>query len=327
MLPLKIVSLLPSATEIIQTLELTDHQVGRSHECDFPQIISSLPVCTAPKFNPQGTSREIHDRVTDLLQSALSVYQVKTDVLEALQPTHILTQAQCEVCAVSLPEVETAVAALTGVNPQILSLQPNSLADVWADLRRVAIALLGTTGTAKADEALAALQHRVQRCRQQVFGVAHRPTVVCLEWPDPLMTAGNWVPELVTLAGGFPLLAKAGQHSPWITWNDLVKADPEVIILMPCGYDMATAVQESQGLLQHPYWSLLRAVKTERVYVTDGNQYFNRPGPRLVDSLEILVEILHPGLRSPQYEGPGWRSLAAFPVSSVKPFEWGLRTG
>ncbi|MEM6836561.1 MAG: cobalamin-binding protein [Cyanobacteria bacterium P01_C01_bin.120] len=314
MLPLKIVSLLPSATEIIHALELTDYQVGRSHECDFPQSIASLPPCTAPKFNPQGTSREIHDRVTDLLQSALSVYQVKTDVLEALQPTHIVTQAQCEVCAVSLPEVETAVATLTGVPPQILSLQPNSLAEVWADLRRVAIALLGVTGEARANEAIAALQSRIQHCRQQVSGVSHRPTVVCIEWPDPLMTAGNWVPELVTLAGGFPLLAKAGQHSPWITWNDLVKADPEVIILMPCGYDMATAAQESQSLLQHPYWSLLRAVKTDRVYIADGNQYFNRPGPRLVDSLEILVEILHPDWRSPQYEEQGWRSLATLSV-------------
>ncbi|NEQ43844.1 MAG: cobalamin-binding protein [Leptolyngbya sp. SIOISBB] len=309
MLPLKIVSLLPSATEIIHTLGLSEYQVGRSHECDFPAEVTALPTCTAPKFNPQGTSREIHDRVTELLQSALSVYQIKTDVLEALQPTHILTQAQCEVCAVSLPEVEAAVASVTGVHPQILSLQPNLLQDVWSDIRQVAIALLGDAGNARADAAIAALQARVSDCQERVSTVSRRPTVVCIEWPEPLMSAGNWVPELVSLAGGFPLLAQVGQHSPWINWNDLVKADPEVIILMPCGYDMITSLQESQPLLQHPYWSLLRAVKTERVYVTDGNQYFNRPGPRLVDSLEILAEILHPELMPSRYEGQGWRSL------------------
>lgn len=307
----RIISLLPSATEIIHVLGLTDYQVGRSHECDFPPTVQSLPICTAPKFDPRGTSREIHDRVTELLQSALSVYQIKTDVLEALQPTHILTQAQCEVCAVSLSEVETAVATVTNSYPQVLSLQPNLLQDVWRDIHQVAIALLGDAGKRRADEAIAALQDRVERCRQQAAQAAYCPTVVCIEWPDPLMTAGNWVPELVSLAGGMPLLARAGQHSPWISWNELVKADPEVIILMPCGYDMATAVRESQGLLKHPYWSLLRAVKTGRVYVTDGNQYFNRPGPRLVDSLEILVEILQPGLPSPHYHGTGWRSLQA----------------
>lgn len=134
MTPLKIVSLLPSATEIIHCLGLTEYQVGRSHECDFPAAVTALPPCTAPKFNPEGTSGEIHDRVTELLQSALSVYQIQTDVLEALQPTHILTQAQCEVCAVSLPEVEAAVASLTGIAPHILSLQPNRLAEVWADI-------------------------------------------------------------------------------------------------------------------------------------------------------------------------------------------------
>jgi len=251
MSPLKIVSLLPSATEIIHCLGLTEYQVGRSHECDFPAAVTSLPPCTAPKLNPEGTSGEIHDRVTELLQSALSVYQINTDVLEALQPTHILAQAQCEVCAVSLPEVEAAVATLTGLVPHILSLQPNCLADLWRDIHQGAIALLGDAGMDRAAVAIAALQARVDQCQQQVATAAHRPTVVCIEWPDPLMSAGNWVPELVSLAGGRPLLAQVGQHSPWITWNDLVKTDPEVIILMPCGYDMPTAVRESRALWQH----------------------------------------------------------------------------
>ncbi|MEM0980516.1 MAG: cobalamin-binding protein [Cyanobacteria bacterium P01_H01_bin.58] len=305
----KIVSLLPSATEIIHRLGLTQYQVGRSHECDYPQDIEALPTCTEPKFDPQGSSAEIHDRVTHLLQSALSVYRVKTEVLAQLQPTHILTQAQCEVCAVSLPEVEAAVGSCTGVAPQILSLQPSVLAEVWRDVRQVGEALLGLSGQARAEEAIAALQARVTACQQLTQDVAHKPTVVCIEWPDPLMAAGNWVPELVSLAGGVSMLSQTGQHSPWITWNHLVKADPEVIILMPCGYDMAQTLHESKVLQGNDHWPLLRAVKTKRVYVTDGNQYFNRPGPRLADSVEILTEILHPDCVLPRHQGHGWRPL------------------
>jgi iron complex transport system substrate-binding protein len=260
--PLKLVSLLPSATEILHLLGLTAYQVGRSHECDFPPEVTDLPVCTAPKFQPEGTSLEIHDRVTELLQSALSVYEIKTAVLQKLQPTHIVTQAQCEVCAVSLTEVEEAVAALTGMQPEIISLQPTVLAEVWDDIRRVATTLLGEAGEARAEAAIAALQARIQTCQHTTQAAAHKPTVVCIEWPDPMMAAGNWVPELVSLAGGIPMLAKAGEHSPWISWNDMVKADPEVIILMPCGYDMATAIRESAVLQDNLHWRLLRAVKT-----------------------------------------------------------------
>lgn len=307
--PLKIVSLLPSATEIIHILGLTEYQVGRSHECDFPAEVVSLPACTAPKFNPEGTSGAIHERVTDLLQSALSVYEIKTDVLKSLQPTHILTQAQCEVCAVSLPEVEAAVAELTGGTPQVLSLQPNLLEQVWVDIRHVGAALLGTAGEERAEGAIADLKARIQAIQHQTQAAVHKPSVVCIEWPDPLMAAGNWVPELVSLAGGRSMLAHGGQNSSWITWSDLVKADPEVVILMPCGYDLATTVRESATLCEDPHWPLLRAVKTGQVYVADGNQYFNRPGPRLVDSLEILAEILHPELISPRHQGTGWQLL------------------
>ncbi|MBE7386154.1 MAG: cobalamin-binding protein [Leptolyngbya sp. SIO1E4] len=309
MQPLRVVSLLPSATEIIHLLGLTEHQVGRSHECDYPAGVEGLPPCTEPKFNPEGTSADIHDRVMALLQSALSVYQVKTEMLQQLQPTHILTQAQCEVCAVSLPDVEAAVASLTGVSPQVLSLQPTVLTEVWDDITNVAQALLGEAGQAQAASAIAALKARLETCRTLTREIEHQPTVVCIEWPDPLMAAGNWVPELVTLAGGVSMLGHLGQHSPWITWNDLMKADPEVIVLMPCGYDLKKTAQESQVLLENPHWSLLRAVKTGRVYVTDGNQYFNRPGPRLVDSVEILAEIFHPKVMPTRYKGQAWQPL------------------
>jgi iron complex transport system substrate-binding protein len=300
----RIVSLIPSATEIVALLGMTECLVGRSHECDYPESVKALPICTEPKFNPEGSSAEIHERVTDLLQSALSVYRIKTEVLEPLQPTHILTQAQCEVCAVSLGDVEKAVAQLTGVQPQIISLQPNVLADVWTDIERVAAAL----GVSAVDQ-LAALQQRVEACRQVTQSLEHRLTVACIEWSDPLMAAGNWIPELVELAGGRSLFGIVGQHSPWLQWDQLVAANPEVMVFMPCGYDLQRTRQDAELLSHHPQWSSLKAVQTGQVYITDGNQYFNRPGQRLVDSLEILAEILHPHSFSPSYKGTGWEPL------------------
>lgn len=303
---LRIVSLIPSATEILAQLGLLDQTVGRSHECDYPAETQTRPICTEPKFNPVGTSAEIHDRVTELLQSALSVYRIKTEVLEQLQPTHILTQAQCEVCAVSLSDVEQAVATLTGTQPQIISLQPNTLNDVWNDIERVAIAL-GVEG----QSSLSQLQARVEACAAKTKTLSDRPTVACIEWAEPLMAAGNWIPELVELAGGKSLFGVIGQHSPWLQWAELLSANPDVIILMPCGYDLNRTQQDADLLAQHPDWQSLQAVKTGRVYITDGNQYFNRPGPRLVDSLEILAEILHPELFDFGYAGSGWKQLSA----------------
>jgi iron complex transport system substrate-binding protein len=304
--PLKIVSLIPSATEIAALLGLTNCLVGRSHECDYPLEVKTRPVCTAPKFNPEGTSAEIHDRVTNLLQSALSVYAVKTDVLEQLQPTHILTQAQCEVCAVSLGDVEQAVATLTNSQPQIISLQPNTLAEVWADIQRVG-EVLGVAW----EEPIAALKQRVATCAETTknLSLSDRPTVACIEWVEPLMAAGNWIPELVELAGGTSLFGTVGQHSPWLKWEALRDSDPDVIIFMPCGFDLDRTRQDALKLAQHPEWKTLKAVKSGRIYITDGNQYFNRPGPRLVDSLEILAEILHPQRFNFGYFQTAWNQI------------------
>jgi iron complex transport system substrate-binding protein len=303
---LRIVSLIPSATEILATLGLTDAIVGRSHECDYPPEIKDRPVCTEPKFNPEGTSREIGDRVNDLLQSALSVYKVKTDILEQLQPTHILTQAQCEVCAVNLSDVEKAVAALTRSQPQIISLQPNVLADIWTDIQRVAETLQVGCRLALSD-----LQSRVNVCEQktQFLDADAVPSVVCIEWTDPLMAAGNWIPELVKLAGGRSLFGVVGQHSPWLKWEELTAANPDVIIFMPCGFDLERTRTEAMQLSNRPEWPNLQAVKTGKIYFTDGNSYFNRSGPRLVDSLEILAEILHPEIFQFGYQGKGWEQL------------------
>lgn len=312
---LRIASLIPSATEIIAALGLTDALVARSHECDYPLDVLTRPVCTAPKFDPVGTSAQIHDRVSTLLETALSVYKVHTDVLAALQPTHIVTQAQCEVCAVSLSDVEAAVATLAPGQPQVISLQPTQLSEVWDTLRQVGQALLGEPGILRAEQVISQLQGRFQAVHRTVTQLNHRPTVVCIEWSDPLMAAGNWVPELVTAAGGIPLLADQGHHSPWLDWEDLQAANPDRIILMPCGYSLAQTIQDSQVLTQHPTWATLKAVQTGQVYATDGNQYFNRPGPRLTDSLEILAEVLHPGAFTFGYEHHGWVRLTNSHVS------------
>ncbi len=290
---LRIVSLIPSATEIVAKLGYGSCLVGRSHECDYPPSVRSLPVCTEPKFDPKGTSGEIHERVTDLLTSALSVYRVKTEVLAALKPTHIITQAQCEVCAVSLSDVEQAVSELVSAGEsearaiQVVSLQPERLADVWTDMARVAAALDGSKSGA-ADTIIQQLKGRIQ----PVAVEGDRPKVACIEWTDPLMAAGNWIPELVTMAGGDDCFGKAGAHSDWMSWAELTAADPDVIVVLPCGYDMAQTQQATEEMASHAEWGQLKAVKNNRVYLTDGNQFFNRPGPRLVESWEILTEII-----------------------------------
>ncbi|MBE9058732.1 cobalamin-binding protein [Sphaerospermopsis sp. LEGE 08334] len=303
---IKIVSLIPSATEIAATLGLQNAIVGRSHECDYPPEISHLPVCTQARLNAQAPSNIIHDQVNRIVQSALSIYNIKLDVLEKLQPTHILTQAQCHVCAVSLPEVEKAVTQLTHSSPQIISLQPNTLRDVWGDIERI-----GQTFGVDSVKILENLEARVKICNRKIQGlsVAEMPTVACIEWTDPVMTAANWIPELVNLAGGQTLFSVTGKPSAHINWETLVATNPDVIIFMPCGFNLQRTQEEAKLLTQRPEWEKLHAVKAGRVFITDGNAYFNRPGPRLVDSVEILAEILHPEIFDYGYQGTGWQTL------------------
>ncbi|MBD2344094.1 cobalamin-binding protein [Anabaena subtropica] len=302
----RIVSLIPSATEILATLGLSDVMVGRSHECDYPPEIQNLPVCTQARLSSHAPSSKIHHEVNNLLQSALSIYQIKVDVLEQLQPTHILTQDQCDVCAVSLKDVEKAVAELTQSSPQIISLQPNLLEDVWQDIERVSH-IFGVDSVKILDN----LEARVKICQQKIQGLSLEevPTVACIEWTEPLMTAANWIPELVHLAGGQTLFSVPGQPSPHLQWENLLVSNPDIIIFMPCGFDLSRTRQEAQLFTQNPEWQKLHAAQTGRVYITDGNSYFNRPGPRLADSLEILSEILHPEIFDYGYKGTAWQPL------------------
>lgn len=295
---LKIVSLLPSATEIIDCLGLTNALVGRSHECDYPPTVKDLPVCTEARLNSDLNSGEIDADVQTLMQKALSIYKIKTEVLEQLQPTHIITQDQCDVCAVNLPEVEKAIAQLTNSHPQVISLQPDLLNEVWDDIKRVAQTL-----AVEAQPALDKLQSRMNIISEKVQDIDRKPTVVAIEWTEPLMVGANWIPELIEIAGGKSLLSVKGQHSPYVSWPSLVDVDPDFIVIMPCGFDLERTEKESQVLTQHPNWNSLKAVKNDKVFLVDGNAYFNRPGPRLVDSAEILAEILHPQLFAYGYRG------------------------
>ena len=300
---LKIVSLLPSATEIVAALGLTSAIIGRSHECDYPPEIQDKPICTDAQLNSEQSSVQIEADVLDLVHKALSIYKIKIDVLEQLQPTHIVTQDQCDVCAVNFADVKTAVTQLTQSQPQIISLQPSKLNDVWADIQRVADSL-----AVESETLLTQLQLRVKACQEktQNLPINRRPTVAAIEWTEPLMAAGNWIPELVELAGGQSLWGVIGEHSPYLQWEDLVTTDPEIIIIMPCGFGLERTRQETQAMANNPNWQRLQAVKNGKVYLADGNSYFNRPGPRLVDSLEILAEILHPKLFNFGYQGTGW---------------------
>jgi len=302
----RIISLIASSTEIVCALGLEDKLVGRSHECDYPPSVKRLPVCTSPKFNVEGTSYEIDQRVKAIVQEALSVYRVDADRLEELQPTHIITQSQCEVCAVSLKDVEQAVCQLTSSRPVIVSLEPNALADVWEDIRRVGGAL-GVPD--RAEHLVGQLQRRMDEIASRARPLVSRPTVACVEWIDPLMAAGNWMPELVEMAGGVNLFGQTGKHSPWMTWDELVAADPDVMLITPCGFDIRRTLEETRLLTGQPGWGDLKAVRANRVFVADGNQYFNRPGPRLVESLEILAELFHPEVFHFGHAHRGWVCL------------------
>ncbi len=305
----RIVSLLPSATEIVVALGYESALVGRSHECDVPSSVKRLPICSEPRIDINAPSAVIDQQVKSSLQEALSIFRVINSELQRLQPTMIITQTQCEVCAVNLKDVEAAVTELLGLAPTIVPLLPMSLDDIWADIRRVANSL---GASQRGHELVATLQQLLQAISARIPRQAMRPRVACIEWIEPLMSAGNWIPELVEIAGGECLLATAGHHSPWLSWPDLITADPDVIIVMPCGFDMERTAHEFSTLTSYPEWQSLRAVRSGRVALADGHLYFNRPGPRVVESAEILAEILHGPAVSYGHQGHCWR-----PASSV----------
>lgn len=306
MIPPRIASLLPSATEIVCALGLAGNIVGVSHECDYPPHIVGRPVLTEPKIDPRGTSAAIDAAVRDLVRDGLSVYRIKEDMLRAVRPQLIVTQEQCEVCAVSFADVQRATATWLGADTTIVSLKPNLLADVIDDIERVAAAAQCAPAGA---ELVARMRQRLDAIRERAQFVHSRPRVACIEWLDPLMVAGNWVPELVELGGGTYDFVPAGTHSKTITWEDLVAARPEVVILMPCGFTLEQTRRELPALTSHREWQALPAVRDRRAYSVDGNAYLNRPGPRIVESAELLAGLIQPSFFASRIPAGSWEHV------------------
>ena len=298
----RVLSLLPSTTEVVYALGCEDQLVGRSHECDYPPAVITLPICTEPKFNVDGSSIEVDGQVKSILQNALSVYYINEDLLKELKPDIILTQSQCEVCAVSEKDVKSVVKNITGINPDIISVEPNSVKDIFKDIKIIAEAL---NVVDKGADIIDFMKNRI-RTLKKPYDVKSELTVAAIEWIDPLMAAGNWVPELIEMAGGLNLFGEAGKHSPWMEYKDLIEKDPNNIIIMPCGYNIQKSIIEIDSLIKQKGWQKINAVQNNKVYITDGNQYFNRPGPRIIESLEILIEIFHDDKTNFKHLDSGW---------------------
>ncbi len=299
----RIVSLLPSATEIVCALGCRDQLVGRSHECDFPADVADVPVCTESKILPDSNSRAINEQVQNLAAASLSIYRVNEKRLLELKPEIILTQTQCDVCAVSEKEVARVVEKWMGARPQVVSFSPARLADIWDDMLRLSAVL---EIKERGNEVVKALKSRCVDVIEKSCLSGRKPTVACIEWLDPLMAAGNWVPDLVEMAGGKNLFGERGEHSGWMKWEPIRQADPDMIVLMPCGFDINRTRKELDVLRTKAGWAKLKAVKNNQVFAVDGSAYFNRPGPRLVDSLESLGEMIHPEFFKFGYQGKSW---------------------
>jgi iron complex transport system substrate-binding protein len=295
---MRIVSMLPSATEIVCALGAGPSLVGISHECDFPAEVRGLPAVTRARLDAHGTSRAIDDEVRALVAAGLGVYEIDVEGLRTLRPDVIVTQHQCDVCAVPYTEVEAATRSVLGDGVAIVSLAPRRLDDVWDDVARVAAAL---DRRAAGADLRARIDDRLGRLTAMTKPLP-RPTVACIEWIEPLMLAGNWMPEIVACAGGRDPFGTPGEASGVQTWQRLADAQPDAVVLMPCGFPIAQTRRELDRVRARPEWSGLAAVRAGRAAIVDGNAYFNRPGPRLVESAEILAALLHPtacGLLAP----------------------------
>ena len=299
---LRIVSLLASGTEMVAALDGLDQLVGRSHECDWPPAVAALPALSEVQIDLTSGSATIDTQIKELSAAAqtatgdalraLSPYRIDSARLRELKPDVIITQTQCDVCAVSERDVAAAVRQITGFTPNIVALAPHRLADVWDDLLRVGRAI---GKEERARELIGTYEKRLEELSTLAQQQPTHPRVAMLEWLDPLMGAGNWMPELIASAGGAPAFGEIGQHSPWLAWEELAAVNPDVIVLAPCGFTLARTLEDVPLLQAHPLWQGLQAVQQGHVYAADGNAFFNRSGPRLVDSAEILAAICFGG--------------------------------
>lgn len=289
----RVVSLLPSATEIVHAVGAGPCLVGVSHECDFPEGARGLPVLTSSRVRTAGSSGSIDRGVRAVLRSALTVYDIDTAALRAARPDVIVTQDLCDVCAVSLADVQAAAERVLGSGVRIVNLHPTRLAEIFEDIGSVA----GALGRSERGAAVVSgLRERVRSIEQRATATGTRPRVLTIEWIDPVMVGGTWMPELVALAGGEPLVTRAGQHAPTLGHDALraLEPAPDVVLVKPCGFELPRTLAELErdhAWLADMPWE---AVRAGRVFAADGNAFFNRPGPRIVESLEILAACVHP---------------------------------
>ena len=289
---MRIVSFLPSATEIIYALELGSELVGVSHECDFPSDAKAKPKMIEPAFDTRKLESERIDQlVIDYTKRGERLYRIKLDEFRKANPDLVVTQELCDVCAIGAEDVLAAVNQL-GKPVKVVSLNPHSLNDIESDIRSVGEA---AGRPEKAEQLIAKLNDKVEAVRRLAENV-QRPRVFCVEWLKPIMNAGHWVPEMVEYAGGGDKLAERGQPSRYIKWDSVLKYDPEVIILMPCGFTTSKTIEQARYFFEQPKAKQLNAVRNDRVYATDGHNYFSRSGPRLFDGIGTLAHIIHPEL-------------------------------
>ena len=297
---MRIVSLLPSATEIVHAVGLGDRLVAVSHECDFPTAVRGLPRVTRSLLPAAAaTSAAIDAAVRDRVRQRQPLYALDAALLADLRPDLVVTQTLCDVCAVAEGEVANAIARLPGP-PRVLTLEPHRLGDVLAGMQAVADA----AGAPEAGRsAVDGLKRRIDAVAKRSAAVAVRPRVMLLEWLDPPFTAGHWSPEIVALAGGVEVLGRAGERSRAVEWEAIRAADPEVLVVACCGFDVARTRAELPLLTGRPGYGELACVRTGRMHVVDGNAFFSRPGPRLVDAVEALAHLLHPDVHPPAPAG------------------------
>lgn len=298
---MRVISLLASGTEIVSALGTGEMLVGRSHECDNPEWVKSLPVCTAPAFDISVPSGEIDAEVRRRLKAGEPFYHVNTDLIRELRPDLLITQAHCEVCAVTPDDVERA--GCGALARQVLALSAGSLGGIYEGVTVLAAALDRPQAGV---ELVVQMRRRINAVTQAVRDRS-APTVVMLEWMDPIFSMGNWGPELVEASNGNVLLGTAGMHSQAIPWEQVRQADPDYLIVAPCGFDLARTRLEVPILEALPGWSALRAVKRGQVALADGNKYFNRSGTTVVETVEILAEILHGHRVTPKGHAGAWQ--------------------
>jgi iron complex transport system substrate-binding protein len=294
---------------MLYALGLGDRVVAVSHECDYPAEVAAKPRVTRTLVNAAASSGEIDEQVRSMSAGGAALYDIDVPALAALRPDLIVTQAQCDVCAVRYADVVQAVETRPELrDTRVVALNPHTFEDIFGDIRHVGEAA-GCPDAAQ--RLIAALQARVAAVRTKAAGLppSGRPRVIGLEWLDPIMVAGNWMPEMIDLAGGICRLTEAGRHSPSVPWQMILDEDPQVLIVMPCGFDLERTLREAAMLPRRPGWSGMSAVRSGRVYAVDGNAYFNRSGPRMVNSLEILASLVHPELFPAPHERAAFAAI------------------